>query len=259
MTQESQMELTFLGTGTSFGVPQLNCDCEVCRSTDPHDRRQRTSAIINVSGKNLLIDCGPDFRYQILENGRPVPDALLVTHSHYDHLGGIDDLRPYSYVEGGFPIFCREDVAQAIHDSMPYCFEPYRYPGAPVLDLHVIDTAPFQVHGIEVMPLPVMHTATLLITGYRIGKLSYVTDCKTMPQSTIELMRGTDTLVINALKHEPHDSHMNLKEAIDVIHAVGPRRALLTHIAHQMGLYAEVSRMLPQGIELAFDGLTIEI
>lgn len=253
------MKLTILGSGTSTGVPQLTCDCRGCRSTDPRDKRLRCSAIVETGGKSLLIDCGLDFRTQMLRAGQPPIDALLVTHSHYDHLGGIDDLRPYCYRENGFPIYCREDVARDIHTRMPYCFGAHRYPGAPVFDLHVIADEPFRAAGIDVIPLPVMHTPTLRITGFRIGEMSYVTDCKVMPPDTLDLIRGSRLLVINALRHDPHSSHLNLQEALDVIKAVKPERALLTHISHQMGLYTEIQPTLPDGVELVSDGYTAVI
>lgn len=253
------IRLTFLGTGTSTGVPMIGCKCPVCRSSDPHDSRLRASAIVETGGRRLLIDCGPDSRQQILRMGSPRLDALLVTHTHYDHLGGIDDLRPYCIREGGFPVYCRHDVSADIHTRMPYCFGPQHYPGAPNYDIHIITDEPFLAAGIPVTPLPVMHTKTLRITGFRIGALSYITDCKTMPDRTLGLLKGTHTLVINALRFKEHPSHLNIAEALDVIKAVKPRRALLTHISHDLGLHATVDRQLPDGVQLAFDGLTIEI
>lgn len=255
------MKITILGSGTSCGVPQLLCNCKVCRSTDPHDRRLRTSALVEYNGKNLLIDCGPDFREQMLRMDSPHLDALLVTHHHYDHLGGIDDLRPYCILNpDGFPIYCRQDVADNIHQRMSYCFGEKHYPGSPRLDLHVIDTAPFTpCADIEITPLPVMHTPTLQITGFRIGPLSYITDCKVMPESTLELIRGTDTLIINALRPKSHPSHMNIAEALDVISQIAPRKAILTHFSHEVGLYAEVRTTLPDNVVMAYDGMTLEI
>lgn len=255
------MKLTFLGTGTSTGVPQLRCNCNVCRSTDSHDKRLRTSALLEHDGQFTLIDCGPDFREQMLRAGAPDISSLLVTHSHYDHLGGIDDLRPFCSMEHPFPIYCLKDVAQRIRTVMPYSFPPNLYPGAPLLDL--IEIKPYvefkTVSGLDVMPLLIMHTDTLEILGFRIGRLSYITDCKIMPHGTFELLQGTDTLVINALRHEEHRSHMNLREALSVIESVNPHRAYLTHFSHQIGLHETLQRQLPFGVYAAYDGLTIEI
>lgn len=254
------MQLTFLGTGTSTGVPQIQCKCPVCRSNDPRDNRLRASAIITTStGARLLIDCGPDFRTQILREGSPDLDALLITHSHYDHVGGIDDLRPYCYATGGFPVYCRADVARDLRQRVPYCFSENPYPGVPTFKIHEIDpAAPFNVGDDTVVPLPVLHMR-LPILGYRIGNLAYVTDCKHMPPSTIDLIRGIDTLVINALRPEEHPSHMNLAQALSLIDRVAPRRAYLTHLAHQMGLHAEVEPTLPPGVLIAHDRLTLSI
>lgn len=254
-----EMTLTFLGTGTSHGVPQLRCDCDVCRSADPADKRLRSSALVSVGCKNLLIDCGPDFREQMLRLGSPDIDAVLLTHEHYDHTGGLDDLRLYSPAEGTLKIYCRADVARHIEQRLPYCFGHSNYPGVPRLSTVVIDDRPFTAAGIEVTPLPVVHGA-LPIYGFLIGRLAYVTDCKTMPDSTIELIRhGADTLVVNALHHKPHASHMNLTEALNVISLTTPRRAFLTHLSHRMGLHREIPAMLPEGVEDAVDFLTITV
>lgn len=256
------MKLTFLGTGTSTGVPQMRCRCATCTSDDPRDKRLRTSALVTLdSGANILIDCGPDFRAQMLAAGCPDLAALLVTHSHYDHVGGIDDLRPYcpDAPDGHFPVYCQADVATDLRNRVPYCFAEKLYPGVPTYAIHEISPGQsFRVAGDEIIPLPVLHYR-LPIVGFRIGGLSYVTDCKTMPASTIELMRGTDTLVINALRHQKHISHLNLREALDVIKEVAPRRAFLTHISHDMGRHAETCSLLPEGVEEAFDGMTAEI
>ena len=258
------MELTFLGTGTSTGVPQLRCGCEVCRSTDPRDRRLRTSALVETGGKRILIDCGPDFREQMLRHGvRSVDDrldALLLTHQHYDHVGGIDDLRPYCYgIEPGFPIYCQGDVVRDLRARLPYCFSEHPYPGVPRIDLHEIKAGiPFQAAGVEVLPVGVNHYL-LDILGFRIGALGYVTDAKKIPDATVEALKGVDTLVINALRHTEHLSHLSLEEALEMVRRIGPRVAYLTHISHQLGLHAEVGPALPEGVRLAYDGLKIKI
>ncbi len=253
------MKLTFLGTGTSVGVPVIRCTCEVCRSEDSRDKRLRTSALVETNGRNFLIDCGPDFRQQMLRCDSPRLDALFVTHTHYDHLGGIDDLRPYCSPDHGFPIYCREEVAHDIHVRMPYCFEPHRYPGAPRFDLHIIGRDPFMAEGIEILPLPVFHAEGFEITGFRIGPLSYITDCKIMPEETLKRLERTDTLVINALRHEPHNSHMSLDEALAVIRKVAPRQAFLIHFSHEIGLHSCIQPQLPAGVTMAFDNLSVEI
>lgn len=258
------MELTFLGTGTSTGVPQLRCGCEVCRSTDPRDSRLRTSALVETDGKRILIDCGPDFREQMLRHGvRSVDDrldALLLTHQHYDHVGGIDDLRPYCYgMEPGFPIYCQGDVARDLRARLPYCFSEHPYPGVPRIDLHEIKAGiPFQAAGVEVLPVGVNHYL-LDILGFRIGALGYVTDAKKIPDATVEALKGVDTLVINALRHTEHISHLSLEEALEMVRRIGPRVAYLTHISHKLGLHAEVEPALPEGVRLAYDGLKIKI
>lgn len=252
------MKLTILGSGTSTGVPQIGCDCEVCRSAYSFDKRLRTSAIVDVRGRRFLIDCGPDFREQILRLGSPHLDAALLTHSHYDHVGGIDDLRPYCK-DRNFPIYCRPDVAEDLRNRVPYCFREHPYPGVPQFDLHELTgDAPFTVDGIEITPLPVLHYK-LPIIGFRIGALAYITDCKTMPAGTLEKIKGVDTLVINALRHETHFSHMNLDEAMAVINETAPRQAFLTHLSHDMGLHREVEATLPDNVKIAYDGLTVDV
>lgn len=255
-------KLTFLGTGTSTGVPQIGCDCDVCRSRDPRDNRLRCSALLTLDdGRGLLIDCGPDFRAQALSRHIPDISALLLTHVHYDHVGGIDDLRPYTYrrLPEGLPVYCRRDVAAALRAQMPYAFVENEFLGVPRLELHEIaEGEPFQLLGLDIEPLAVNHFQ-LPILGFRIGRFAYVTDCKTMPDSTLRRLEGVDTLVINALRRKPHVSHMNLEQALDVIHMARPREAYLTHLSHDMGLHAAVEPELPQGVRIAYDGLTINV
>jgi phosphoribosyl 1,2-cyclic phosphate phosphodiesterase len=252
------MKLKFLGTGTSTGVPQIGCDCAVCQSEDARDKRLRASVLVSVGETNILIDCGPDFREQMLRIGSPKLEALLITHSHYDHVSGIDDLRPYCTIGDGFPIYCKSDVATDLKERVPYCFAEHPYPGVPTLNINEISTKPFMIEEIEIVPLPVMHYK-LPIVGYKIGNLAYITDAKVVPDSTIEILRGIDTLVINALRTKEHISHMTLSQALDVINAIKPRIAYLTHLSHDMGLHNEVSRRLPENVKLAHDDLSIFI
>ncbi len=252
------MKLRFLGTGTSTGVPQIGCKCPTCISTDLHDKRLRASAILSVDGNNILIDCGPDFRQQIIDAGAPNLCAALLTHSHYDHVGGIDDLRPYCHREGGFPIYCKHDVAKDLRNRVPYCFKEHPYPGVPIFDIHEIGNDSFQIGNVLITPLPVIHYK-LPIYGFRIGRFAYITDAKVIPESTFGLLAGVDTLVINALRREEHLSHLTQSEALDAIDRVNPQVAYLTHLADKMGLQSEVEPTLPENVRIAYDGLEIEI
>lgn len=253
------MKIIFLGTGTSTGVPQLRCDCAVCISSDHRDKRMRTSAVVECgNGVNLLIDCGPDFYHQMLTMPRLYHlSALLITHVHYDHVGGMDDLRPYCrYCD--FPIYCKADVRRALFERMPYAFANI-YPGVPHFDFHDIrPLEPFTVEGVEVLPLPVNHYK-LEIVGYRIGNLAYITDAKKVYDETIDAIQGIDTLVINALRREEHISHLSLSEALEIIGRINPRRAYLTHISHDMPPAAKASKLLPPNVYLAYDGLEVHI
>lgn len=254
-----KITLRFLGTGTSTGVPAIGCKCPACLSTDTRDKRLRASALLTVGSVNLLIDCGPDFRQQIIDAGAPPLAAALLTHSHYDHVGGIDDLRPYchSLPGGHFPVYCTADVATDLRNRVPYCFREHPYPGVPTFAIHEVDPhASFMVGDIRVTPLPVMHD-TLPIIGFRIGGLAYITDAKTIPDSTYRLLEGVDTLVINALRYKPHHSHMSVDEALEVVARVRPRATWFTHIADGLGLHADVDPTLPSGVGLAYDGLSI--
>ena len=250
------MQITFLGTGTSTGIPQIGCTCPVCTSANPKDNRLRTSAVVSVNGKNILIDCGPDFRQQVLRAGIGRIDAVLITHIHYDHTGGIDDLRPF----GGkhtLPIYLEPSVAEGIRTRLPYCFGDHLYPGVPNIRLQEIGVEPFSIENIEVTPIRVMHYK-LPILGYRIGGLVYITDALTIPDEEYAKMKQVDVLVINALRKQPHLSHQTLAEALRVIERVQPREAYLVHMSHHMGLTAEVEKELPPHVHFAYDGLVVE-
>lgn len=250
------IQITFLGTGTSTGIPQIGCTCPVCTSTDPKDNRLRTSAMISVNGKNILIDCGPDFRQQMLQSHLRRIDAVLITHIHYDHTGGIDDLRPFGE-NRMLPIYMESSVAEGIRNRLPYCFADHRYPGVPNIMLQEIGMEPFTIEEITVTPIRVMHYK-LPILGYRIGGLAYITDALTIPETEYEKLKGVDVLVINALRKQPHLSHQTLNEALQVIGRVNPREAYLVHMSHHMGLTAEVEKELPPHVHFAYDGLTVE-
>lgn len=254
------MKLTFLGTGTSQGVPVIACRCDVCTSADVRDRRLRTSALLRTGGTNILFDIGPDFRQQMLTHGVDHLDAILITHAHRDHVGGLDDIRSFNYVQHRkMDIYLNAQAAQAISRDYHYIFEPHVYPGLPEAELHVVD-ADFVIQpaGLKVVPIRVMHK-DLPVLGFRIGPLAYITDANAIAPSEMEKLDGVDVLVINALRKERHFSHFCLPEALDVIARVKPRRAYLTHISHEMGLHAEVAKELPAGVSLAFDNEEVEI
>lgn len=257
--ENDAIEVEFLGTGTSTGVPQIGCRCSVCQSKDYHDKRMRSSVIVRTQGKTLHIDCGPDFRTQILRTTDTSLDALIITHVHYDHVGGIDDLRPYSYRPGNFPIYARPDVMSRLRINMPYSFSEHPYPGAPLFAQHeLVNDDVFSCEGVTVLPLPVWH-GKLLMNGYRIGDMAYITDAKIIEQSTLDRLAGVRLLIINGLRITPHDTHMSLSDALEVIAKVKPEQAYITHVSHQLGLHAEVSKTLPQGVSLAYDGLIVRL
>ena len=253
------MEIEFLGTGTSTGIPQIGCNCKVCTSTDPHDKRLRTSAVVHADdGKEILIDCGPDFRQQILQARFRNPCALLVTHSHYDHVGGIDDLRPFC-AHGKFPIYARQDVLDDIRTRLPYCFTQHPYPGVPSFDMHPIDNEPFHIGDTQKKKKNIWHYK-LLISGFLINdRVAYITDAKHIGDDVIERLKGIPTLIINALRINEHLSHMTLAQALDTIDRIAPSQAYLIHMSHDMGLEREAAKLLPPMVHFAHDRQVIVV
>lgn len=254
------MRLTFLGTGTSQGVPVIACRCGVCRSEDPRDSRLRTSALLQVSGeKNILFDIGPDFRQQMLRHEVDHLDAILITHAHRDHVSGLDDIRSFNYVQHRkMDLYLNEEARVAIERDYHYIFAPHQYPGLPEAELHTMDETPFEAAGVMVQPIRAMHK-DLPILGFRIGSMAYITDANHIDDAEMAKMQGLKVLVVNALRKEKHYSHYCLPEALEVIERLAPERAYLTHMSHEMGLHADVQRDLPDGVYLAYDNLEVEI
>ena len=255
------MTLTFLGTGTSQGVPVITCGCKVCRSSDTHNRRLRTSALLSTAGgRNILFDIGPDFRQQMLRADVGRLDAVLVTHAHRDHVAGLDDIRPFNYVQrGAIDIYGNDVALHALRRDYGYIFGPHDYPGLPEAELHDVGREEsFTAAGELVTPIHVMHK-DLPILGYRVGRMAYITDANYIPPSEMEKLKGLDVLVLNALRLQHHWSHYSLAEALEVIDTLRPQRAYLTHVSHELGLHDEVQASLPEGVSLAYDGLAVEV
>jgi len=253
------MRLIFLGTGTSQGIPIIGCSCEVCRSQNPHDQRLRTSAFLEADHTHLLLDAGPDLRQQLLREKITKIDAVLVTHEHKDHIGGMDDLRPIIFMQkSALDIYASKRVLGIIAKDYDYAFARYKYPGVPDLKLHAIEDKSFYINNIEIIPIRVKHL-NLSILGYRIRNLAYITDASFIAPKEKEKLLGLDVLVINALRIEEHYSHFNLAGALQLIEELQPRQAYLTHIAHSMGLYENIQHIVPQNVKFAFDGMKIEM
>ncbi len=258
------MKLTFLGTGTSQGVPVIGCRCRVCTSQDRRDRRLRTAAMIECQGLRIVIDAGPDFRWQMLRAGVRRIDAILLTHEHKDHIGGLDDVRAFNFVD--YPvirpvdIYATEKTLRKVRQDFDYAFAENKYRGVPEIRLTEIDPArPFRVGGVEVIPVAGHHSDRFEVTGYRIGPLAYLTDFKRIEEVEAAKLEGVEVLVVNALRFAPHDSHFSVDEALALIRRVAPREAYLTHMSHDMGLQAETEPLLPAGVRMAYDTLEVNI
>jgi phosphoribosyl 1,2-cyclic phosphate phosphodiesterase len=253
------MKITFLGTGTSQGVPVIACNCEVCRSLDYRDKRLRVSIHIEVDGKSLVIDAGPDFRQQMLRERIHQLDAVVFTHEHKDHTAGLDDVRAYNFFQRkDMPVYGREQVLEQIKQEFAYAFAEIRYPGIPQINLNTITNKPFEIEGVKLIPIEVLHFK-LPVFGYRIGDFTYITDVNHISDEELQKVRGSKVLVLGALRKEKHLSHFSLSEALEVIAKVAPQKAYITHISHQMGLHSEVEEELPANVRLAYDGLKIEL
>ncbi len=255
------IQATFLGTGTSQGVPEITCNCSVCKSTDPKNTRLRTSIHINCNGKDIVIDAGPDFRQQMLANKIKNVDAICITHEHRDHVAGLDDIRPFNFAkQKAMDIYAEQNVMEAIKQTYHYVFkkEEEKYPGVPAMNLVKIDNSPFKIEDLQVTPIRVMHWE-LPILGFRIENFAYITDAKTIAEEELQKLQNLDALVVNALRKQRHYSHFNLEEALDLIKKLKPQKAYLTHISHLMGDHNEVQAELPQNVYLAYDGLKFSV
>lgn len=259
MCDTKKMTITFLGTGTSTGVPVVACNCDVCKSKDPRDKRFRTSAMITIGDCNIVIDCGPDFRFQMLKQNVENIEAIVFTHQHRDHIAGLDDIRGFNYIlNKTIDIYGSQQVLDGIQTEFPYIFLEKRFFGAPQICMHAIENAPFAINDIEFIPIEVMHDK-MQIFGYRIGEFTYITDGSFISEKEKEKIFGSRVLVINALRNSKHISHFSLNEAIAIIQEINPEMAYLTHISHFLGLHEVIERRLPPNIHLAYDNLKIEI
>lgn len=254
------MKITFLGTGTSQGVPFIGCDCAICMSANPKDNRLRTSVWIETPEASIVIDSGPDFRQQMLRANVRRLDAIVFTHGHKDHTAGMDDVRAYNYHDGkAMQVYANEHTQEVLKREFQYVFQEHNYPGVPQIHLNTIDgNTSFNINGLQIIPIKVLHYK-LEVLGFRIGDFTYITDANYIDKIEMEKAKGSKALVLNALRHQQHISHYTLEEAIDVSHAIKPEKTYFTHISHQLGLHNEIEKTLPENMHLAYDGLTIQL
>ena len=252
------MKLTFLGTGTSQGVPVIACKCNTCLSDNERDKRLRSSVLIQTQEKTLVIDSGPDFRQQMLKFNVEHLDAILFTHEHKDHMAGLDDVRAYNYIQKkDMQIYCESRVNDALHREYAYVFADFKYPGIPNVNINIIENNPFFIDDVKIIPIRVMHHK-LPIFAFKIGNIAYITDANYISDKELEKIKGIKILIINALRKEKHISHFNLAEALEIIKKLNPEKAYITHISHLMGLHKNIEKELPENVFLAYDGLQIE-
>ena len=251
------MTVTFLGTGTSQGVPFIGCDCAVCTSPDPHDRRLRCAIWIQTRDTSIVIDAGPDFRYQMLRANVRKLDAVVFTHSHKDHIAGLDDVRAYNYHQHRpMDVWATEETQAAVRREYSYVFDNREYPGVPQINLRTINEAPFTIGGLSLQPIRLRHYL-MEVLGFRVGPFTYITDANYIAPAELDKVRGSKTIVLNALRHETHISHFTLAEAVTIARDVAAPQTYFTHISHQLGLHLEINAHLPYGMALAHDGLTL--
>ena len=257
MPVQKKHKITFLGTGTSQGVPLIGCTCNVCTSVDSKDKRLRSSIHIQTANTSIVIDTGPDFRQQMLRANINTLDAVVFTHGHKDHTAGFDDIRAFNYIQQkDMEVFCDERVEEVLRKDFDYVFSDYKYPGVPQANLHRISPAPFSIGDIDLTPIDLLHYK-LPVYGFRVGDFTYITDANAISAAEIDKVKGSKILVLNALRKEPHISHFTLDEAIALAQEIGAEQTFFTHISHQLGLYNEIDPILPKGISLAYDGLQV--
>ncbi|MFI5193545.1 MAG: MBL fold metallo-hydrolase [Chitinophagales bacterium] len=255
----SPLTITFLGSGTSSGVPMIACPCSVCHSTDKKDKRLRSSILVESATTRLVVDTTPDFRYQMLRASVTRLDAVLFTHPHKDHIAGLDDIRAFNFFSGKpMDVYANEMTQEVIIREFPYAFTDFRYPGVPEIRLNTMTTEPFWVGDIEVIPIQVWHLK-MPVLAFRFGRFTYITDANRIEESEKKKIRGSEVLVLNALRKEKHISHFNLNEAVALAQELQIPKAYFTHISHQLGKHADVQAELPDGIELAYDGLEVRV
>ncbi|HLO82917.1 MAG TPA: MBL fold metallo-hydrolase [Chitinophagaceae bacterium] len=253
------LHIKFLGTGTSSGIPMIGCDCEVCTSNDPRDNRLRSSIMVNSGKTSLVVDTTPDFRYQMLRTNTKHVDAIVFTHPHKDHIAGLDDIRAFNFFSRKpMELYANSLTEEALRRDFYYAFAERKYPGVPEINLNLIATDPFVVGDIPIEPIEVWHMK-MPVLGFRFGKFTYITDANRLDDEAKEKVRGSEVMVLNALRKEKHISHFSLSEAVSLVKELGVPKAYFTHISHQLGLHEEICNELPEGIELAYDGLTLTI